>query len=53
VTRHPLTQRAPDPARAHGAWVYLGTSVLAGVMAIVIFGLAGPVLNAPISAPGS
>ena len=25
-----LPRRLPDPARAHGAWVYLGVSILAG-----------------------
>jgi hypothetical protein len=28
-----LTPRAPDPVRAHGAWVYLVVSILAGVLA--------------------
>jgi hypothetical protein len=28
-----LRRRSPDPARAHGAWVYLGASILAGVLA--------------------
>jgi hypothetical protein len=27
-----LRRRAPDPARAHGAWVYLAVSVLSGVL---------------------
>jgi MFS family permease len=26
-----LVKRSPDPLRAHGAWVYLGLSVLAGL----------------------
>jgi len=30
VDRHLVDRAAPDPARAHGAWVYLGMSVLAG-----------------------
>ena len=30
--RSPLQRRAPDPARAHGAWVYLGVSILAGIL---------------------
>ncbi len=29
-----LARRIPDPARAHGAWVYLGVSVLAGALAV-------------------
>lgn len=29
--------RAPDPARAHGAWVYLGVSILAGVLSSARF----------------
>jgi hypothetical protein len=33
VRRDLVERSAPDPARAHGAWVYVGTSVLAGAAA--------------------
>ena len=29
-----LARRLPDPARAHGAWVYLGVSILAGALSV-------------------
>ena len=30
MDRNLVERTAPDPARAHGAWVYVGASVLAG-----------------------
>lgn len=35
-----LRLKAPDPARAHGAWVYLFTSILAGMLAAAGFDFA-------------
>lgn len=32
MSEHGLKLKAPDPARAHGAWVYLVISILAGVL---------------------
>jgi hypothetical protein len=32
MSEHATLTKAPDPARAHGAWVYLVVSILAGVM---------------------
>ncbi len=35
--------KAPDPAKAHGAWVYLAISILAGVLSAARFDmLAAP-----------
>lgn len=35
MTQGVLGRKAPDPLRAHGAWVYLVTSILAGVLAVL------------------
>ena len=30
----PLWRKIPDPARAHGAWIYLSVSILAGALSV-------------------
>jgi len=37
MSEHALKLKAPDPAKAHGAWVYLGISILAGVLSAASF----------------
>ncbi|MFM7299111.1 MAG: hypothetical protein ACKO4Q_18040 [Planctomycetota bacterium] len=37
MSEHALRLKAPDPAKAHGAWVYLAISILAGVLAAARF----------------
>jgi hypothetical protein len=42
--RHLLSRRIPDPLQAHGAWVYLAVSVLAGALTGVREGMLSALL---------
>ena len=37
MSEHALKLKAPDPAKAHGAWVYLAISIVAGVLSAARF----------------